>query len=102
MAYRTYTQKPPIPTRVVDPQGALIYTAKDISKGQQVFLSNGLMDYGSVFGHGAYLGPDYTADYLLRSSDFVTRAYGGRPRTQRPGGRSRTSARTAWTSGRAR
>jgi nitric oxide reductase subunit B len=35
------------------------------------------MEYGSVFGHGAYLGPDYTADYLRRSSDLVRRAYGG-------------------------
>ena len=42
-----------------------------MSQGQQVFLNNGLMEYGSVFGHGAYLGPDYTADYLRRSSDLV-------------------------------
>ena len=65
------------PQRVVDPDGEVLYTAEDISKGQQVFLHNGLMEYGSVFGHGAYLGPDYTADYLRRSSDFVLRSYGG-------------------------
>ena len=35
------------------------------------------MEYGSVFGHGAYLGPDYTADYLRRAADYVTRSYGG-------------------------
>ena len=35
------------------------------------------MEYGSVFGHGAYLGPDFTADYLRRASDFVRSAYGG-------------------------
>ena len=35
------------------------------------------MEYGSAFGHGAYLGPDYTADYLRRASNLVTRAYGG-------------------------
>ena len=35
------------------------------------------MEYGSVFGHGAYLGPDYTADYLRRASDQVKRSYGG-------------------------
>ena len=77
LAYRTYQAKPPTPQRVVDPQGQLLYTASDIRKGQQVFLHNGLMEYGSVFGHGAYLGPDYTADYLRRSSDLVRRAYGG-------------------------
>ncbi len=77
LAYRTYMAKPPTPERMVDPQGKVLYTAKDISEGQQVFLHNGLMEYGSVFGHGAYLGPDYTADYLRRSSDFVRRSYGG-------------------------
>ena len=77
LAYRTYMAKPPMPQRVVDPQGAVLYTGADIHKGQQVFLHNGLMEYGSVFGHGAYLGPDYTADYLRRAADFVTQAYGG-------------------------
>jgi nitric oxide reductase subunit B len=77
LAYRTYTAQPPIPTRVVDPQGGVVYTGRDISKGQQVFLHNGLMEYGSVFGHGAHLGPDYTADYLRRSSNVVQQAHGG-------------------------
>ena len=35
------------------------------------------MEYGSVFGHGAYLGPDYTADYLRRASDSVRDQLGG-------------------------
>src|SRR6187200_467595 len=77
LAYRTYQAKPPTPDRVVDPRGRVLYTGGDIRAGQQVFLHNGLMEYGSVFGHGAYLGPDYTADYLRRASDFVRRAYGG-------------------------
>ena len=47
------------------------------TRGQKVFLGNGLMEYGSVFGHGAYLGPDYTADYLRRASNIVKRSYGG-------------------------
>ena len=75
LTLRTYQAKPPIPERVVDPAGQLLYTADDISKGQQVFLHNGLMEYGSVFGHGAYLGPDFTADYLRRASNFVTRSF---------------------------
>ncbi len=77
LAYRTYQAKPPIPERVVDPRGGLIYTADDVRHGQQVFLGNGLMEYGSVFGHGAYLGPDFTADYLRRASDSVMRSFGG-------------------------
>src|SRR5512132_1250354 len=77
LAYRTYMAHPPVPQRVVDAQGRVLYTGEDISKGQQVFLHNGLMEYGSAFGHGAYLGPDYTADYLRRASDLVKRSYGG-------------------------
>ena len=61
LAYRTYTSHPPVPRKVVDPQGRVVYTGRDISAGQQVFLHNGLMEYGSAFGHGAYLGPDFTA-----------------------------------------
>jgi nitric oxide reductase subunit B len=77
LAYRTYQAKPPIPARTVDERDVTLYTARDVQKGQQVFLHNGLMEYGSVFGHGAYLGPDFTADYLRRSSNLVKRAYGG-------------------------
>jgi nitric oxide reductase subunit B len=77
LAYRTYMAKPPMPQRVVDPQGAVLYTSADISQGQQVFLHNGLMEYGSVFGHGAYLGPDFTADYLRRAANLVQGGYGG-------------------------
>jgi nitric oxide reductase subunit B len=77
LAYRTYMAHPPVPDRVVDRNGNVLFTGSDISKGQQVFLHNGLMEYGSVFGHGAYLGPDYTADYLRRSADIVRDAYGG-------------------------
>ena len=78
LAYRNYMEQPPVPKRVVDARGQVLFTGKDISEGQKVFLHNGIMEYGSVFGHGAYLGPDYTADYLRRSSDLVGQAYGGR------------------------
>ena len=76
LAYRTYQEKPPVPERVVA-GGETLFTGEDVSKGQQVFLENGLMEYGSVFGHGAYLGPDYTADYLRRSSESVRESLGG-------------------------
>ncbi len=77
LAYRTYMAHPPVPREVLDSRGHVLYTGRDIQRGQQVFLHNGLMEYGSAFGHGAYLGPDYTADYLRRSADLVERAYGG-------------------------
>jgi nitric oxide reductase subunit B len=77
LAYRTYSGEAPIPARVVDPGGNLLFTHDDTVAGQQVFLRNGLMEYGSIFGHGAYLGPDYTADYLRRSASSVYEAHGG-------------------------
>jgi nitric oxide reductase subunit B len=77
LAYRTYMAHPPVPGRVVGPTGTVLFTGNDISEGQKVFLHNGLMEFGSAFGHGAYLGPDFTADYLRREADFVLNAYGG-------------------------
>src|SRR5512140_703280 len=77
LAYRTYSGEAPIPARVVDPNGIVLFTGDDITGGQQVFLRNGLMEYGSIFGHGAYLGPDYTADYLRRAATAVFEVHGG-------------------------
>jgi nitric oxide reductase subunit B len=77
MGYKTYSGQPPIPEEVVDPAGNVVFTGEDIRAGQKVFLRNGLMQYGSVFGHGGYLGPDYTADYLRRSALAVRESYGG-------------------------
>ncbi|MCO5315497.1 MAG: cbb3-type cytochrome c oxidase subunit I [Solirubrobacterales bacterium] len=78
LAARTYQAGAPTPMKVVKPNGDVLFTGDDITAGQQVFLHNGLMEYGSVFGHGAYLGPDYTADYLRRASNIVTAENGGR------------------------
>lgn len=60
----SYKNAPPIPKRVVGPSGEIIYSGEDIIAGQQVFLKYGLMENGSIWGHGAYLGPDFSASYL--------------------------------------
>jgi nitric oxide reductase subunit B len=75
LAYKTYREDPPIPARVVDPSGKVLFTKDDVAAGQKVFLRNGLMEYGSIFGHGAYLGPDFTDDYLHRAALYVNREY---------------------------
>src|SRR5438477_7778718 len=77
LAYRAHVDAPPIPTRVTDASGRVLFTGQDILAGQEVFLRNGLMEYGSIFGHGAYLGPDFTADYLRKSATLVRDQYGG-------------------------
>ncbi len=62
----SYRNAPPIPARVVNAQGALLFSADDVGEGQAVFLRYGLMANGSIWGHGAYLGPDFSASALHR------------------------------------
>lgn len=64
LAVKSYSDAPPIPDRVVGPTGETVVTGDDIRAGQQVFLKYGLMENGSIWGHGAYLGPDFSAEYL--------------------------------------
>jgi len=61
-----YRDAPPIPQQVLDSEGRVVFTGDDVSEGQEVFLKYGLMDNGSIWGHGAYLGPDYAAEALHR------------------------------------
>jgi nitric oxide reductase subunit B len=77
LTYYTYNDEPPIPEVVKETNGTVLFTRADIMGGQQVFLSNGLMEYGSIFGHGAYLGPDFTTEYLHRAAVSSIDFYGG-------------------------
>ena len=56
LAYRIHAEPPPIPGRVVAEDGSTLFTGDDIMAGQHVFQKYGLMQYGTIFGHGAYLG----------------------------------------------
>ena len=71
LAYRTYTASMPLPQEVVSESGEVVYTGEEITNGQNIFLTRGLQQYGSIVGHGAYLGPDYTAEYLRLSSEHI-------------------------------
>src|SRR5215469_7266355 len=71
LAYRTYSASMPMPDKVVSESGQLLFTGEDITRGQELYQARGLMEYGSVLGHGAYLGPDYTAAYLRMATDDV-------------------------------
>ncbi|MCL4487114.1 MAG: nitric-oxide reductase large subunit [Chloroflexi bacterium] len=64
LAIRTYADAPPIPDKVIGPGNEIVFTGADVQAGQQVFLKYGLMENGTVWGHGAYLGPDFSALYL--------------------------------------
>ena len=89
LAYRTYTASMPMPDKVVSESGAVLFTATDITHGQELYQARGLQEYGSVLGHGAYLGPDFTAEYLRMSTDDVAAqaARTGNRRPQRPRGK---------------
>ncbi len=64
IAFLTPRTAPPIPLKVLDPAGNTIFTRDDVIAGQEIFLKYGLMENGSIWGHGAYLGPDFSAEYL--------------------------------------
>jgi nitric oxide reductase subunit B len=68
MGGEIYRSMPPIPARFVTPAGETLYTGEDIRTGQQVWQSTGGHQQGSVWGHGAYVAPDWSADWLHRMS----------------------------------
>ncbi|MCL5428796.1 MAG: nitric-oxide reductase large subunit [Chloroflexi bacterium] len=64
MTVSAYQYAPPIPDEVIGADGATLFTGDDILAGQATFLKYGLMENGTIWGHGAYLGPDFSAEYL--------------------------------------
>ena len=63
-----YQSAPPMPERVVSDGGNVIYTRDDIETGRLVWQSMGGMQLGSIWGHGGYVAPDWSADWLHRES----------------------------------
>ena len=74
---RIYQEMPPIPNRVVDSSGNVVLREGDIEKGQNVWQALGGMEVGSVWGHGSYIAPDWTADWLHRETTFVLDEWSG-------------------------
>jgi nitric oxide reductase subunit B len=63
---RIYQMAPPIPERVVTPDGVVVFDRDEVGRGQEVWRAFGGMELGSIWGHGAYVAPDWTADWLHR------------------------------------
>jgi len=55
---------PPIPEQIVTGDGTVLFTRDDIMAGQQVYQRYGLMDHGSIWGHGSLRGMDFSATTL--------------------------------------
>jgi nitric oxide reductase subunit B len=66
-----YQQAPPVPRRVITTQGTVLFTGEDILNGQNVWQSTGGQEFGSIWGHGAYVAPDWSADYLHREASWL-------------------------------
>lgn len=62
--YWIFKEQAPRPLEVTNKEGTVLFTKEKIMGGQAVFQKYGLMDYGTVLGHGSYMGPDYTAEAL--------------------------------------
>ncbi|MDZ3823295.1 MAG: nitric-oxide reductase large subunit [Pseudoxanthomonas sp.] len=63
-----HRQMPPLPAQVVTDQGDIVLTRDDIQTGRQVWQSIGGHQLGSIWGHGSYVAPDWTADWLQREA----------------------------------
>jgi nitric oxide reductase subunit B len=68
LGWEIYLQAPPIPKAVVSTSGETLYTAEQIQHGQQAWLSSGGQQMGTVWGHGSYVAPDWSADWLHREA----------------------------------
>jgi nitric oxide reductase subunit B len=66
-----YRQAPPIPEKVITTSGTILFTGQDIKDGQNVWQSMGGQEMGTVWGHGAYQAPDWSADWLHREAVFI-------------------------------
>lgn len=63
-----YQDKPPIPNVVQSASGQTIFTRAQIERGQSLWQSMGGMQQGSIWGHGSYVAPDWSADWLHREA----------------------------------
>lgn len=70
-----YRQAPPIPERVVTTDGVEIFSGQDIRDGQNVWQSIGGQEVGTIWGHGSYVAPDWSADWLHREGAWIADAW---------------------------
>ena len=72
-----FREAPPIPREVVSTDGRVLIPEEDIMNGQNVWQAMGGMQVGSIWGHGSYVAPDWTADYLHREALFILNEWSG-------------------------
>ncbi len=75
--YIIHKEKPPIPTKIVSADGQVIFTGDDIINGQNFYFSRGGQHIGTIWGHGSYLAPDWSADFLHRMGLYLAARHHG-------------------------
>ena len=63
-----YLAAPPIPKSVIAADGRVLYDGSQIEDGQRAWRSVGGQQLGTVWGHGSYVAPDWSADWLHREA----------------------------------
>ncbi|MBS0373796.1 MAG: nitric-oxide reductase large subunit [Proteobacteria bacterium] len=63
-----YLAAPPIPSVVRSSSGAVLFSGEQVRLGQQAWLKAGGQQLGTVWGHGSYVAPDWSADWLHREA----------------------------------
>src|SRR5262245_61187463 len=69
--WEIYQLAPPTPKRIVTTGGEVVFTGEQIRDGQNVWQSMGGQEVGSIWGHGAYVAPDWSADWLHRELVWI-------------------------------
>ncbi|MEO6907117.1 MAG: cbb3-type cytochrome c oxidase subunit I, partial [Abditibacteriaceae bacterium] len=69
--WRLYQVAPQVPQRVITTNGKVLFTGQEIKNGQNVWQSMGGQEVGSIWGHGAYLAPDWSADWVHREAVWL-------------------------------
>lgn len=73
--WEIYRQAPPVPKQVLTTDGTLIFSGEDIDRGRAVWQSTGGQELGSIWGHGSYHAPDWSADWLRREAVLILAAW---------------------------
>ena len=68
LGWQIYLDAPPIPKAVVSADGEVLFSGEQVQRGQQAWMAAGGQQLGTVWGHGSYVAPDWSADWLHREA----------------------------------
>ena len=83
MGNEIHRSAPPLPEQIVSASGQVLFTRADLETGRQVWQSFGGQQLGSVWGHGALVAPDWSADWLHRESTELLQLWARRDHAAR-------------------